>query len=68
MLCHPLGTRDGELMIPPPVDLPWFMLVMVLRDHGIFGWAAAFFKESMRRDAMTGTRVEFALHHKLMSI
>ena len=55
-------------MIPPPVDLPWFMLVMVLRDHGIFGWAAAFFKESMRRDAMTGTRVEFALHHKLMSI
>jgi len=54
-------------MISPPVVLPWLMMVIVLRDHGIFGWSAAFFRESMRRDAMTGTRTEFALH-KLMSI
>jgi hypothetical protein len=34
---------------------------MVLRDHTAFGSADAFFKESMRRDAMTGTRTVFAL-------
>ena len=60
--------RGVGSMIPPLADLPQLMLVMVLRDHGIFGWAAAFFRESMRRDAMTGTRTVFALRHKLMSI
>ena len=34
---------------------------MVSRDHNPFGSTAAFFKESMRRDAMTGTRIVFAL-------
>jgi len=34
---------------------------MVERDHGTVGSAAAFFRESMRRDAMIGTRVVFTL-------
>ena len=34
---------------------------MVSRDHTAFGWTEAFFKESMSRDAMTGTRIVFAL-------
>jgi len=43
---------------------------MVSRDHGIFGWAVAFFKESMRRDTMAGMRTAFAevevnSHHDL---
>jgi hypothetical protein len=49
-------------------DLLGFAMVIVSRDHGIFGWTLAFFKESMRRDAITGTRIVFALRHKLMSI
>jgi len=39
----------------PPVSL------MVLRDHDISGPVVAFFKESMRRDAMIGTRIVFTL-------
>jgi hypothetical protein len=38
-------------------------LVMVSRDHATFGSREAFFKESMRREAMTGTRIVFALYN-----
>ena len=49
------------------VPLP--KLVMVERDHGAYGRAAAFFKESMRRDAMVGTRIVFTLwDEKLKSV
>ena len=48
-------------MVSSSIDIPWFIVVMVSRDHGFFGWEVAFFKESMRRDAMTGTRIVFAL-------
>ena len=68
LLCNPLGTRGVRSMIPPLVDLPQLILAMVLRDHDVFGWTVAFFKESMRRDDMTGMRTVFALRHKLTSI
>ena len=58
---NPSGTRDTKLIATPPVDLPWFTVFMVSRDHGIFGWAVAFFKESMRRDAMIGIRTGLVL-------
>lgn len=34
---------------------------MVSRDHGSVGLVAAFFKESIMRDAMTGTKTVFTL-------
>jgi len=57
------GTRSARPAVTPPVGLPRLVLVvvMVLEDHDPFGPAAAFFKESMRRDAMIGIKVEFAL-------
>ena len=48
-------------MVPSPVGLPWPVVVMISRDHGIVGLTVAFFKESMRRDAITGIRIVFAL-------
>jgi len=65
--CNPLDTCGVRSMIPPLAKLLQLMLVMVLRDHDVFGWTVAFFKESMRRDDMIGMRTVFALRHKLMS-
>ena len=39
-------------------------LVMVSRDHIRFDSAAAFFRESIRRVAMTGTKIVFALRNE----
>ena len=36
-------------------------VVMALKDHGCVGLAAAAFKESMRREAMIGMMIPFAL-------
>lgn len=41
--------------------LPDLGLVMVSKDHATFGSRAVFFRESIRRDAMTGTRIVFVL-------
>ena len=59
--CNPLDARDAEWMVPSPVSPPWLIVVMVSRDHAPFGSTAAFFRESMRRDAMTGTKIVFIL-------
>ena len=42
-------------------DIPLPGLVMVVRDHGAPDSTAAFFNESMRRDAMGGARIVHAL-------
>lgn len=59
--CSSLGTCGAKRMTLSSADLPRLELVMVSSDHTTFGPAAAFFKESMRRDAMTGTKIEFVL-------
>lgn len=61
--CGPPGTHEAKRIVPLFADLPQAGLVMVSRDHTSCGWAADLFKESMRRDAMTGTKMEFALRN-----
>ena len=46
---------------PCPCTVPPQFSDMVEKDHGTVGSAAAFFKESIRRDAMVGMRIKFAL-------
>jgi len=46
-------------MVSDVISIPKFD--MVARVHGIAGSAAAFFKESMRRDAIIGTKTVFTL-------
>ena len=58
--CDPPGGRDANWTVLSPVDPPR-PVVMVPRDHAPMGSTAAFFKESMRRDAMTGTKIVFVL-------
>jgi len=55
------GPHDAKRIAPSSDDPPQFGLVMVSRDHTACGWAADLFKESMRRDAMTGTKIVFAI-------
>ena len=52
------STSSGgmERRVPSPAGLPVLKLAMVGTVH-VLGSAAAFFKESMRRDAMTGTKI-----------
>lgn len=45
---------SSDAALPPKSDI-------VERDHGAYGSAAAFFRESMRRDAMVGTKIVFTL-------
>ena len=59
--CGAPGTRDAKLTALFSADLPQVAFVMVLRDHTPIGPHAAFFKESMRRDAMIGRKIIFAL-------
>lgn len=54
------NTRDAKLIC---VALPESDIVSI--DHGLVGSTAAFFKESMRRDAMTGTKTMFALQDEV---
>ena len=56
-----LGVRDAKWIVTRSVDTPLLELVIVERDHGVCGLAAAFFKESMRRDVIVGTRTVFTL-------
>jgi len=61
------GTRDSGIscgakwmvMSSDVVLLPKSDIVE--RDHEAYGSAAAFFRESMRRDAMVGTKIVFTL-------
>lgn len=48
-------------MAPSFTDLPPLEMAVVSNDHTTFGLMAAFCRDSMRRDAITGTKVEFAL-------
>jgi hypothetical protein len=57
------GSRGAEWMVPPIADPSELGLDMVSIDHGIFGSRDAFFKESIRRDAIIGTRTVFALRN-----
>lgn len=57
--CDPSSAHDAKWMVSSVVLLPESL--MVLRDHGTFGSMAAFFKESMRRDAIIGTKTVFTL-------
>lgn len=54
------NVRDMKWMVSfagnPPAKLD-----MVVRDHGFAGSTAAFFKESMMRAAIIGTKVVFSL-------
>jgi hypothetical protein len=54
--CNSPDTLDAKRAVPSQPGL-----VMVSSDHAPSGSTAAFFKESMRRDAMTGTKVVFTL-------
>ena len=55
--CDLPSNGDAKLEALSSSDPPAPKLVMVVRDHGPVGSSAAFFKESMRRDAMTGTKI-----------
>ena len=56
-----LGTCGVEPAVSSPVDLPRLTVDIVLKDRNPFSSTAASFKESMRRDAMTGAKIVFAL-------
>ena len=64
--CDLPETRVAKQIVPSPASSLEVALAMVSRDHTPFGSVDAFFKESMRRDAMTGTRIVFALEYTLM--
>lgn len=56
-----VGTRDAKRSVPSSASLPR-VTFMVRRDHGTTsGSTEAFFNESIRREAMIGTRTVFAL-------
>lgn len=60
--CGALGVHDAKWIVTRSGAAPLLReLVIVERDHGVCGPAAAFFKESMRRDAIVGTRIVFTL-------
>lgn len=59
--CDPPAAGDVKWRVPPPGDLPVPKLLMVMTAHGPLGPAAAFFTESMRRDAITGGIIVIAL-------
>jgi len=59
--CNPSGIRCAEWLTLPSAGIPRFIVAIVSRDHGLFSWTVAFFKESMRRDDMTGTKIVLAL-------
>lgn len=58
--CDTSKVREAKWIVPahrlvlPASDI-------VSRDHSPAGSTAAFFRESMRRDAMTGTKTMFTL-------
>lgn len=59
---RPLRTRDAKGVIPFSSKFPRVRLVIVSRDHaGFLGFPTAFFRESMRRDAISGMNVVFTL-------
>ena len=58
------GSRGAKWISLSSIDLPQLGLVIVSSDHTTIGPTAAFFKESMRRDAMIGTKIEFVLRNK----
>ena len=62
--CSPPGARDAKWMVLSSGGLPQPGLVIVSRDHSTVGPRAAFFNDSMRREAMTGTKVVFALQNE----
>ena len=51
-----MSSGNMEWRVPSPGDLPVLKSVIDGTAH-VLGSAAAFFKESMRRDAMTGTKI-----------
>lgn len=61
--CNLLGGGGAGCAAPPRAGLPEPELVMVSNDHATLGSTVAFFKESMRREAMIGTRIVFALRN-----
>jgi hypothetical protein len=66
VLCDSSKARDAKRMVSiPRVALP--ESVIVATDHGPCGSMAAFFKESMRRDAMMGTNTMSTLWGKCHS-
>ena len=60
-MCGLLSVRGAKRMALSPGDLPLPELVMVVRDHTTPDLTAAFFNESMRRDAIIGERIAQAL-------
>ena len=58
--CDPPGGRDANWTVLFSVDPPR-PVVMALRDHAPMGSIAAFFRESISRDAMTGMKIVFVL-------
>ena len=56
-----LSVRGAKRMALSPGGLPLPELVMVVRDHTTPDLTAAFFNESMRRDAIIGERIAQAL-------
>lgn len=63
-----IDTCGAKRMILSSACTPKLRLVMVSIDHTTLGPTAAFFKESIRRDAMTGTKTEFVLWRKEVNI
>lgn len=59
--CDPLSVRGAKRMVMSSGVAPLPILDMVKRDHGTDGSMAAFFKESMSRDIMIGTKTVFTL-------
>ena len=57
----PSNVCDANSRVPSLGGHPTLKLVMVATDHAPFGSAAAFFKDSMSRVAMTGVKIGCAL-------
>jgi hypothetical protein len=57
VLCDILIVCDVEWRVPSPGVLPVPKIVICVTARGSLGSTAAFFKESIRRDAMIGTKI-----------
>ena len=61
--CDPPAI-DAKLIVLSTSGFPFPEYVMVVRDHGpTMGPVEAFFKESIRRDAMIGAKIVHALQN-----
>lgn len=59
--CNSPSIRDGKRIVPLAVKFPGLGSIMVGRDRSSMGSEPAFFKDSIRRDAIIGRIIVLAL-------